>query len=145
MRDNAVVLSVQDNLALVCVTARDACHSCSARTLCAGQRDDNGNLQVFNPLRAQPGDEVEIEVPEGNYTKDLIKIFSFLLLGTLGGLGTGYMLASFLSSSPAASGLFGLLGGLALAAVFIHRSWRGRLTRHYPVIVEITQKGGLHG
>jgi positive regulator of sigma E activity len=146
MRDNATVIGVRDNLAWVKVSPRVACCECSARALCAGQKDNDGRLAVCNPLHAAPGDEVEIEVPERNYHRELIAIFGFLLLASLAGLAAGHFLLPLRHAPVAVNGFLGLLAGLALAAYGIFRYYRSQnKTAGFPVIVEVLKKGEFHG
>jgi len=140
------VISVRNDLAWVKVSPKVSCCECSARSLCAGQKDGEGRLAVRNPLHAQPGDEVEIEVPETNYHKELIMIFGLLLLASLAGLALGYGLTPFRRFSPAENGFFGLVLGLFISAFGLFRYYRGRREKPgYPMIVGILKKGELHG
>jgi len=146
MRDNAVVVSVKESLAWVQVTPQVSCTECSARSLCAGHKDGAGRLAVQNPLQARPGDEVEIEVPEANYQKDMMRIFGLLLVASLAGLGLGYAARPLSSLDPASNGLLGLLAGILIAATGLVRYYRAhRRKAGYPVIVEILNRGGSHG
>jgi positive regulator of sigma E activity len=146
MRDSAIVISVRDELAWVKVVSRVPCCDCSARALCAGMQDGEGRIQARNPVHAQPGDEVELDVPETNYHRDLIRIFGLLLLAVLAGLGLGSALKPFGGLSTAENGLAGLLAALILSGFAIYRYYRARSNRAaYPVITDITDKGGHHG
>ncbi len=146
MRDNAVVLSVEDNLAWVKVSPQIACRECSSRSLCAGRKDAAGRLAVQNPLRARPGDSVVIEVPETNYHRDLIRIFGFLLFGLLLGLTLGYVIRPLSRLGQAENGLLGLASGVGLSSLGVFSYYRGRKGKtNYPTIVEIDNKGGFHG
>jgi len=146
MRDNAVVLSVEDNLAWVKVSPQITCSECSARSLCAGQKDAAGRLAVRNPLRARPGDNVVIEVPETNYHRDLIRIFGLLLAGLVLGLAFGYIFRPLAGSGQAENGLLGLVVGLSLSGLSLFYYYRSRKRQpSYPMIVQIGNKGGSHG
>lgn len=146
MRDNAVVLSVEDNLAWVKVSPLVSCGACSARSLCAGHRDSAGRLAVRNPVQARPGDCVVIEVPETNYHRDLIRMFGFLLVGLLLGLALGYVIRPLGGLGQAENGLLGLVAGLGLSGIGLFYYYRSRKRQPgYPMIVEISDKGGFHG
>jgi positive regulator of sigma E activity len=146
MRDNATVIGVRDDLTWVRVSPKVSCCECSARAFCAGQKDSEGRLAVRNPLQAAPGDEVEIEVPEKNYHRDLTAIFGLLLLASLAGLAVGHFLRPLKSFPADANGLLGLLAGLALAGFGIFRRYRSRKTAAgFPVIVGVLKKGEFHG
>ena len=93
MKDNATVIRVEDGLAWVKVTPKVACCKCSARALCSAKQDEEGKLAVRNPVDAHPGDEVEIDVPETDYSRALSGIFALLLIASLAGLTLGYLVA----------------------------------------------------
>lgn len=146
MRDNAVVLSVEDNLAWVMVSPQVSCGECSARSLCAGQKDAAGRLAVRNPLQARPGDNVVIEVPETNYHQDLIRIFGFLLVGLLIGLAVGYIIHPLSGLGQAENSLLGLVAGIGLSGCGLFYYYRNRKKQPaYPTVVEISNKEGSHG
>lgn len=140
------MISVRNDFAWVKVSPKIACCECSARSICAGLKNGEGQLKARNPLHAEPGDEVEIEVPETNYHKELIMIFGLLLAGCLAGLALGYGLTPLARFSAAANGFFGLMLGLFLSAFGLFRYYRGRREKAaYPVIVEILKKGERYG
>jgi len=146
MKDSAVVISVRDGLAWVKVIPRVSCCDCSARALCAGGKDAEGRLEVRNSVLAEPGDEVEIDIPETNYHRDLIRIFGLLLLAMLAGLGLGSAIKPFGQLSTAENGLAGLVPAVVLSGFGLYRYCRARKSQPgYPVITEIIDKGGHHG
>lgn len=146
MRDNAVVISVGDGLAWVKVIPRVSCGDCSARAFCAATKDGEGRIEARNLVRALPGDEVELEVPETNYHRDLIRIFGFFLLAIVAGLGLGSVLKPFGQLSTAENGLAGLVAAVVLCGFALFRYYRARKSQAgYPVITEIIDKGGHHG
>ena len=146
MTDNGFVISTKEDFAQVEVQCFIACQNCSSRSLCAGQSQSKGLLSVKNPLRACPGDEVMIEIPDTKYNKALIFLFGSLLLAALSGMIAGYFSSSFLPLSPSGSSLLGLLIGLALGGAGISHSFHKKNKEYlYPVIIEIIQKGECHG
>jgi positive regulator of sigma E activity len=146
MKDNATVIRVQDGLAWVKVTSQVACCECSARALCSAKQDEEGKLAVRNPVDARPGDEVEIDVPETDYSRALSAIFGWLLIASLAGLAFGYILAPVRSLAPGINGLLGLIAGLGLGGLAVHRRYRsGKRDSGWPVIIAVLKKGGSHG
>jgi hypothetical protein len=87
-----------------------------------------------------------IEVPEANYHRDLIRIFGFLLAGLLLGLALGYVIRPLAGLAKPENALLGLAVGLGLSGFGLFSYFRTR-KRHsgYPMIVEISDKGGPHG
>ncbi len=146
MKDKGTVVRLQDGLAWVKVTSQVACGECSARALCAAKQNGEGNLAARNPIDAGPGDEVEIEVPETDYSHALSAIFGLLLLISLAGLALGYFLRPVGSFSSGENGLIGLLAGLLLGGLAVHRRYRAKAgDASWPVVVEVLKKGGSHG
>jgi positive regulator of sigma E activity len=146
MKDNATVIRVQDGLAWVKVTPKVACCECSARALCSAKQDEEGKLTVRNPVDALPGDEVEIDVPETDYSRTLSAIFGWLLSASLAGLAVGYLLSPVRSLAPGINGLIGLMGGLGLGGLAVrHRYGSRKPDAGWPVIIAVIKKGGFHG
>ncbi len=85
-----------------------------------------------------------IYVPEEKYTRALIKLFGLLVLASVSGMFVGYYIAPFLSFSPSAGGVLGLLLGLAGTGFVLFCSFRKNKTRLYPEIIDIIKKGDHH-
>jgi positive regulator of sigma E activity len=146
MRDSARVIRVEKDLAWVQAEPRIPCCDCSALSLCAGKMDPKGHIVVRNPLRARPGDDVEIEVPETDYSRELAKIFGLLLFAALAGMALGHIVSPLKGFTPGENGFFGLLAGLLLCGFVIYRHYhRGKASVRWPVIVGILDKGEPHG
>jgi positive regulator of sigma E activity len=146
MRDKGLVVNTKEDMAQVevqCFT--DLCHRCSAKNLCIGQNQSKGLLMVRNPLRASPGDEVEVEVPDTKYSRYLIMLFGTLLVASLVGIGLGSLLSPVLPLSSSAASLLGLVFALIIAGVFLARYFRAKNKASlYPVIIYIIKKGVRH-
>jgi len=147
MRDKGLVINTKEDLAQVEVFCFiESCHKCSARSLCIGQDQSKGILSVKNPLKATPGDEVNIEIPDSKYNKALILLFSSLLLASLLGMGAGYFLSPLLLLSSSAGSLLGLLFALTAAVIILFRYFQKNNKNFlYPVIISIIKKGDHHG
>lgn len=147
MKDNGIVFSTKEDIAQVEVNCLlESCQDCSARTFCTGKAPSRRLLAVKNPLRAMPGDEVEIEVPDRDYHKVLILLFGSLLIAALLGMGAGYFFSSFLPLSPSQSSFLGLLLALSIAGWGLFRFFRKKNKEGlYPIIIDIIKKGDKHG
>lgn len=147
MRDKGLVVNIKEDMAQVevqCFT--DLCQKCSAKSLCIGQNQSKGLLIVRNPLRASPGDEVEVEVPDTKYSRYLILLFGSLLVASLVGIGLGSLLSPFLPIPSSAASLLGLVSALIIAGVFLSRYFQAKNKASiYPVIIGIIKKGGRNG
>ncbi len=144
MRDKGLVVSTQGDLAQVEVQCFiESCHDCSARSLCVGQDSKKGLLVARNPLEAQAGDEVEVDIPEKQYNQALILLFGVLLAAAILGMGAGYVLSLSLSLSPSLASFSGLLLTLLIAGAWLFRHFhKDRGLRLYPKITSILKRGG---
>ncbi|MFQ5721928.1 MAG: SoxR reducing system RseC family protein [Candidatus Aminicenantales bacterium] len=147
MKDNGLVLKTIEDLAVVKVECLvEACGHCAAKSLCTGSSASSGQLTAKNPLKALPGDRVELEIPESRYNKALILIFSSLLAAGLIGLAVGYLLSFWLPISSQKASLFAFLAFIILASFSLYRYFRQRnKSFFYPVITDIIKKGDRHG
>lgn len=143
MKDKGLVASTQEDLARVEVQCFiESCHDCSARSLCLGQDKKKGLIVARNPLDAQAGDEVEVDIPESKFNQALILLFGTLLSAAILGMGAGYALSLFLSLSPSVASFLGLLLGVLIAGVWLFRYFhKSRRLRLYPKITRILKRG----
>ncbi len=147
MRDKGIVIDTREDMAQVEVQCfSELCKKCSAQSLCVGQNQSKGLLMVRNPLRASPGDEVEVEIPDTKYSRYLILIFGSLLVASLVGIGVGSLLSPLLPLSSSAASLLGLLSALIIAGILLWHYFRAKNKASlYPVIIDIIKKGERHG
>ncbi|MGQ9578143.1 MAG: SoxR reducing system RseC family protein [Candidatus Aminicenantales bacterium] len=145
MRDEGLVKKTSGPLAEVLVQSREACHSCVARAMCSVNEKKAAVLQVLNPVAAQPGDVVEIEVPETVYSRQFITMFGIFLLGALTGTGLGAWLAPGIGLSINAAAVLGFFLGLGISGFFNWVHFRKAKNKTLPVIISILTPGGIHG
>ena len=147
MKDSGLVLKTQQGLAVVAMEClRKACHRCSSKRLCTLSSSSSGLLKVKNPLKALPGDLVEVEIPEASYNKALILIFSTLIITCLLGLGLGYLISLSVSVSLQEASLAGVFLALLLASFGLYGYFHKKNNaRFYPVITDILKKGDSNG
>jgi positive regulator of sigma E activity len=140
------VIATEGPLALVKVACSQACGECSASSLCKGATRTEGTLSVRNTIKAGPGDEVVVDVPEHRYNRVLIGMFAALLAAALVGSLAGYALSGPLALDDGLSAPLGFFLGLALAVPGLILYFRKNNERRlYPTIVDITRKGERHG
>lgn len=146
MRDKGLVVETGEDMARIRVNCASACDDCSARSICGGRSGEQGLMDVRNPVRAHPGDEVLIEIPESKFNRALILIFGSLLVSAPVGMILGWAGSRLSGASSSVTIPAGFFLGLALASLVLIRMFRGaRSTGLYPYITEIIQKGGNHG
>lgn len=137
--------SLQGPLALVEVARSSACDGCREQGGCAASLEEKrpGSTLATNTLGANPGDTVEVSLPERVvlwgaltiYMLPLAVMFAFIILA-------GHFKASLAPSWPPASfevlgGVTGLLTGLALVRLVSLR-WKTLATR--PEITRIISR-----
>ena len=146
MTDSGLVISTEKSLAEVEVSCFEACHDCTAQSLCIGNKQNKGRLSVKNPIHALPGDEVKIQIPEDQYNQALILLFGGLLAAILLGMGGGYLLTQMCSLPSSMATIIGLVTGLAFGGfVLTQRFRRKNKEQLYPVIIDIIKKGDCYG
>lgn len=146
MTDNGIVISTEKNVAEVEVSCFEACHDCTARSFCIGNKKKKGRLSVKNPIQALPGDEVKIQIPEEKYNQALILLFGGLLAAIFLGIGGGYLSAVTLSLPLSLASFIGLACGLAIGGIVLTRIFRKKNKEQlYPVIIDIIKKGEFYG
>jgi positive regulator of sigma E activity len=146
MTDNGRVITSENDLAEVEVACFEGCHDCSARALCIGNKQNKGRLSVKNPLRAKPGDEVKLRIPEIRYNQALIQLFGGLLCALLLGMGCGYVFSLIFDVPTPFASFAGLVGGLFIGGILLSRIFRRKNKEYlYPVIIDIIKKGDCYG
>lgn len=146
MTDNGLVIATDKELAEVEVSCFEGCQSCAARSLCIGNKQNKGRISVKNPLQANPGDQVKIEIPENQYSKALSLLFGGLLVALLIGLWGGYLVATLFYFSLLPASVIGLAAGLVLGGLILSVIFRrNKKDQLYPVIIDILKKGDHYG
>lgn len=137
MRDEALVKKIDGPYAEVIVQPKEACHTCASRALCSFNTSGEAILRVLNPLAARPGDMVEIEIPEATYSRQLILIFSLLILISIIGAGIGTILSSWSGLPASLTGAIGFFAGAGLASLIIWQIFHRKKRTVFPVICAI--------
>ena len=146
MTDKGLVITTERDRAEVEITCLTGCHECTAKSLCIGNKHNKGRLSVKNPLHAQPGDQVEIHIPEEKYSRALILLFGWLLSAIFLGIGAGYVSSMIFPLSVSMASLIGLACGLAIGGSVLDRIFRHKnKDQLYPVIIDIIKKGENYG
>lgn len=143
MKDRGLVVKTNKDFAQVEVECLfESCARCSAKIFCSRADQSKGMLKVKNPLKASPGDRVEIEISEKNYNKALIFVFSSLLIASLLGMAIGYTFSTFLPISSQEASIIGLILILLLTTAWLIRHFNTTNKDFlYPIIIDIIKKG----
>jgi sigma-E factor negative regulatory protein RseC len=133
IEESGVVVSVAHGSAKVQSRRRDACGGCTVRGACGtsllarllGRKPLL--LDARNPIDAQAGEEVVVGMPEGALLEASFVAYLIPLLALIGGGITGGYVAE-LTGSGSSQGLsvFGGIGALAVALLWVGRFSRNR-------------------
>jgi sigma-E factor negative regulatory protein RseC len=131
VREQATVIEGRGELALVRMKRSEACAGCRA---CAAIAGGNMEVEAGNPVRARPGDRVEIEINDARYLRAAFLVFIMPLIGALAGYGAGASLAG-----SEGAGIVCGAAGMALVFVILRAYDKrvGRMGTLRPRIVRI--------
>ncbi len=138
MEEIGQVVEIRGRLALVSTEAKGACHSCSARGVCHLGEGKTMVAEAWNPLGAQVGDMVRIQLSSRSVLAAAFLLYIVPLLVFLAGL----MLGRVLTHNQIWAVLLGLL--LMAASYAGIRALDGRIRRAgklRPEISEIVTQG----
>lgn len=143
MQQTVMVVQVSGDEALVRGRRATACGSCAGKASCGtlgSWVERFAEMRVANPLGAKSGDEVTIEVPDGEFLRAALRLYGMPMLG--------FFVAGFASRAVAmAAGLagaefyaaFGALGGMLAVFLWLRTGEKERASAAR--IVHITARG----
>jgi positive regulator of sigma E activity len=109
---------------VVRVEPGEHCEGCGAGALCHAATDERREIEADDPLGCAAGDQVRVEVPDGQVLRMSFLIYGLPLLLLLGGVGLGAVL---IPEGPWRDpGSFLLAVGFAAAALPVVRLVAGR-------------------
>ncbi len=126
MEEEGIVVELKGEMAKVAIAPKISCAHCAARVACI-RSEGKVYTEALNPLSAQVGDAVKVEIPAGSvYGSTFLLFFMPLVI-----LALGFGLAQWVGFSQGLSILLGLLfaGGWF---VLLWRIEKGR-SRHRPL------------
>jgi len=144
MKDKGKIISLKGSLAQVELNCASGCQKCTARHICLNKEQEKGLIHVLNPIKAGPGDEVMIHVPDNRYSQVLVILFSFTLIAALGGMFAGSFLAGFLSLQASTGAISGFFLGLIITGTLLFCRFKKNKNNLYPEIINIIKKGDHH-
>jgi|UniRef100_A0A7C6A9C4 sigma-E factor negative regulatory protein RseC len=93
MEENGKVIELTENGAKVCVTPSQVCGSCVQAKACATIGAKTKIILANNPINAQVGDWVKIELKEKSRTTSILLVFGLPILALLFGIIVGEIVA----------------------------------------------------
>lgn len=144
MKDKGKIISLKGSFARVELNCATGCQECAARHICSNKGEEKGLINVLNPVKAGPGDEVFIHIPDNRYSQILIILFSFTLISALVGMFAGSLLAGFISLPSSTGAIGGFFLGLIITGGLLFNRFRKNKDNLYPEIVDIIKKGDHH-
>ncbi|PHV70945.1 hypothetical protein CS063_07960 [Sporanaerobium hydrogeniformans] len=108
------VKSIEGDYAIVVIERQEMCGDCHACDMVHGSK--NCILKCVNACKAEEGDEVDLELNPTTFLKATYILYGIPLVGLLGGVGIGYLLAKGLGDTwqeliMILTGLVGMVGG----------------------------------
>ena len=141
MKEKGIVLNKEQEKTKIRIFNPELCSHCNVRFFCIGKKNSDNTILAENKVGAEPGDEVEFDIPVEEYNKELIKMFGFLILGIIGGAIAGYNLSPFLFISNELTILITTIFGLGIMGVFVVFNFKKKYDSLFPTITRIIKKG----
>ncbi len=139
-----VIRALGDGRAEVAADKQGGCGSCSAAHSCHTSKSAKKmTTRVINPVGADPGDIVVIDVSAGQLLKGMAVIYLLPVFGLLSGAVIGANVTEMVSMSETGSALlFGGIGlGIGLGLVVTLSKLLAANEAYTPVISRIVRKG----
>jgi sigma-E factor negative regulatory protein RseC len=119
MRELGIVKSITASTATITIRPHGGCRNCQSRSGCAGHEGKEAVLEAINPIGAQPGDRVEIEVPAATTMGGAFLIFGVPVAGAI----IGYF-AGAANGRGETGGMYGSLLGVVGSFLLVWISYR---------------------
>ncbi|MBF0188422.1 MAG: SoxR reducing system RseC family protein [Magnetococcales bacterium] len=153
MKEEGRVISIEQGDAIVATQRREACGTChgekSCGTLSMGMGNRETHIQASNPVNAEVGDRVVIQISERQFLRASFLIYAMPLIAffVVGGTMRSILVATV--ESVAVADLLGAFSALAAmgGAFWWLRGYNSRLEQdgtHKPVISEIVYSSGFN-
>jgi sigma-E factor negative regulatory protein RseC len=136
-----IVTAIQGSLAVTVTRREDACEHCNAKDSCEmlGGTGANAEVKALNTAGAEVGDIVTISLRSSSLLKGAFVIYMVPVLGLLGGIVSGFGLASMLSLRQ--EPVVGTMAVLAHVASFLWLRQKARkLSKRREFIPEIISR-----
>lgn len=109
MRERGTVVSLENDTAVVQINRGEKCDGC---TVCKSFGESKMRLQALNPIHAQVGDDVDVEIESHHIIRNSLLIFILPLVLMMVGYFVGISLSPTQSEG---AGIFGAFIALAMA------------------------------
>jgi len=132
MEQAVVVVEVKGDEALVRGRRATACGSCAGKSSCGtlgSWVERFAEMRVGNPIGAKVGDEVTIEVPDGEFLRAAVRLYGAPMLGFFAaGFATRAAALAMALPSPELCAAFGALGGMFAVFLWLRGSEKERMS-----------------
>ncbi len=132
LRETATVLSTSPEKAKVAIVRSEACGNCPAKNMCSTTSGKLNVLEVRNPIKAQPGQKVVIELQPRALVGATAMIYMVPTLSMVIGATLGW-----LRMNSDAGAMIGAFTGFVAATLFLYLHGRKERSLSGPVISEI--------
>lgn len=152
MEQAVVVLQAEDGEALVRGRRATACGSCAGKSSCGtlgSWFERFAEMRVANPLGARPGDEVTIEVPDGEFLRAALRLYGAPMLGFFAaGFAARALAMSMQQPNAELLAALAALGGMAGVFLWLRQTDRERMSgariiriRSHAVSIPVVSQG----
>ena len=132
MEQSVIVVDVSQGEALVRGQRATACGSCAGKSSCStlgSWVERFAEMRVANPLGANIGDEVTIEVPDGEFLRAALRLYGAPMLGFFAaGFATRAMAFSMQAVMPELWAACGALAGMAGVFMWLRLADKERMS-----------------
>lgn len=117
---HGTVEKIEGEYVIVQIKREDMCGDCHACD--AVHEAKSCTLKCINNMNSKVGDQVEISVDHDIFLKATFIMYGFLLVGLIGGIGTGYVVATWIDVIQAEILMFiGAIVGMGLTFIVIRQ------------------------
>lgn len=117
--ENARVIDIVGDFALVEAAGGEACASCAARHACLNLGGSSKRLSIRNSLSARPGDMIEFTVDERGVVLSALIVYLVPILMLLAGIVAGNRLHGSLGLDGDAAAALGGIAGVGVSLLMI--------------------------
>jgi len=132
MEQTVVVVEERNGEALVRGRRATACGSCAGKSSCGtlgSWVERFAEMRVTNPIGAKAGDEVTVEVPDGEFLRAALRLYGAPMLGFFAaGFATRALAMALSLPSPEVCAAVGALGGMFAVFLWLRGNEKERMS-----------------
>jgi sigma-E factor negative regulatory protein RseC len=138
LQEKGTVISTSGNRAKVAIVRSEACGSCPSKGVCSTGSGNLNVLEVRNPVEANPGEKVIIDLQPGTLLKATALVYLLPATAMVAGAT-----AVWLKTGTDLGAMIGALAGLAATTLFLFLHGRRKNAVKEPFISKIVSQLGV--